>query len=190
MKFVEGFHTKLVVPEGKSDVQVFDDELPGFGCRKFASGACSYFVKYNVGRQQRRKSLGAVVRGNLKAMRLEASTILAKAHLGRDVVGEANAAAAKTTATLGALVPLYLKARQPELREKSYTEVERYLTKHWAPLHMTDICHLTRKDIVAVLDTMEAKVAADRARAALSGLFGWAIDRGYLEEQPHYQHPL
>jgi hypothetical protein len=43
-------------------------------------------VKFNVGRQQRRKTLGAVVRGNLKDMRLEASRILAKARLGTDVV--------------------------------------------------------------------------------------------------------
>ena len=32
--------------------------------------------------------------------------------------------------------------------------------------------------------TMQAKVAADRARAALSGLFGWAIERSYLEANP------
>lgn len=54
MKFAEGFHSKLVVPAGARDIQVFDDELPGFGCRVFASGAASYFVKFNVGAQQRR----------------------------------------------------------------------------------------------------------------------------------------
>ena len=85
-KFAEGFAAKLEVPAGAKDVQVFDDELPGFGIRKFATGAASYFVKYNVGSQQRRKTLGRVVKGNLKAMRLEASAILAKARLGTDVV--------------------------------------------------------------------------------------------------------
>ena len=29
-----------------------------------------------------------------------------------------------------------------------------------------------------------ARSAADRARTALSGLFGWAIDRGYLDNNP------
>ena len=81
-KFTEESADKLRVPPGARDVQVFDDELPGFGIRKFAKGHASYFVKFNVGLQQRRKTLGKVVRGNLKAMRLEASGILAKARLG------------------------------------------------------------------------------------------------------------
>jgi hypothetical protein len=87
-KFVEGFVDKLQVPAGAKDVQVFDDEQPGFGIRKFYSGKASYFVKFNVGAQQRRKTLGAVVKGNLRAMRQEASAVLAKARLGIVIVGE------------------------------------------------------------------------------------------------------
>ena len=71
-KLIEGFADKIVVPTGARDMQVFDDELPGFGIRKFDSGKASYFVKFNVGRQQRRKTLGAVVRGNLKSLRTPA----------------------------------------------------------------------------------------------------------------------
>src|SRR6185295_13024175 len=123
-KFKEGFADKLEVPAGAKDVQVFDDKLGGFGIRKFKSGKASYFVKFNVGTQQRRKTLGTVVKGNLEAMRLEASTILAKAHLGTDVVAVAKAAAAKSAVpTLGELIPKYLKAREGELRDKSLGEV-------------------------------------------------------------------
>src|SRR5262245_47878230 len=122
MKFKEGFVDKILVPTGVKDVQVFDDELPGFGCRKYATGAAVFFVKYNIGTQQRRKTLGRVVDGNLKDMGKEASRILAKAHLGIDVVGEVKAAAAAQTAvvTLGDLVPIYLKARQGDMREKTH----------------------------------------------------------------------
>jgi hypothetical protein len=117
VKFVEGLADRLRVPAGARDVQVFDDDLPGFGIRKFES-----FVKFAVGPQRRRKTLGKVVRGNLKAMRLEASAILAKARLGTDVVAVARFAAAKsTTPLLGELVPKYLDAREGELRPKSYT---------------------------------------------------------------------
>lgn len=186
-KFIEGFADKLIVPTGARDVQVFDDELPGFGIRKFARGHASYFVKFNVGHQQRRKTLGKVVRGNLKAMRLEASTVLAKARLGTDVVALAKAAATKTTVTLGGLVPKYLQARESELRAKSHSEVSRYLKHAWQPLHSQTIDAITRQNVVTVVDDLardSGKVAADRARMALSGLFGWAIDRGYLDTNP------
>lgn len=183
-KLLEGFADKLVVPVGARDMQVFDDELPGFGIRKFDSGKASYFVKFNVGRQQRRKTLGAVVRGNLKAMRLEASRILAKARLGTDVVQEAKAAAARSPALLGDLVPKYLAARRVEVRPKSHAEAKRYLEQHWKPLHGRSIEAVTRQDVVATIDGLEHKVAADRARIALSGLYGWAIDRGYCDANP------
>jgi integrase len=193
VKFVEGFADRLKVPEGARDMQVFDDELPGFGIRKFAptkqhpSGLASYFVKFNVGKQQRRKTLGKVVRGNLKAMRLEASGVLAKARLGTDVVAVAKAAAARNVATLGDLVPKYLDARESELRPKSLTEAKRYLDRSWLPLHKLPIDAITRQNVVTVVDDVAAKsgkVAADRARMALSALFGWAIDKGYLDVNP------
>ena len=53
-KLMEGFADRLSVPSGARDVQVFDADLPGFGIRKFDSGRASYFVKFHVGRQQRR----------------------------------------------------------------------------------------------------------------------------------------
>ena len=53
----------LTVPEGAKDIQAFDDELPGFGVRKFASGKASLFVKYTIGTQQRRKTLSPWVAG-------------------------------------------------------------------------------------------------------------------------------
>lgn len=186
-KFIEGFADRLQVPAGARDVQAFDDELPGFGIRKFAKGHASYFVKFNVGRQQRRKTLGKVVRGNLKAMRLQASGILANARLGTDVVAVAKAAAAKSTATLGDVVPKYLAARENELRPKSHTEATRYLERAWQPLHALPIDAITRQNVVSIVDDLErtsGKVAADRARTALSGLYGWAIDRGHLDVNP------
>jgi integrase len=46
---------------------------------------------------------------------------------------------------------------------------------------------ITRQQIVNVVDDLavsSGKVAADRARTALSTLFGWAIDKGYLDANP------
>jgi integrase len=198
-KFVEGYADKLVVPEGATDVQVFDSELPGFGIRKFAKGHASYFVKFNVGPQQRRKTLGKVTKGNLKAMRLEASAILAKARLGTDVVAETKAAAGKVVVTLGELIPKYLAVRErgdhgfKKLSDKWQSDVELYLAggKHTAPafkeLEKVAIGAITRDNVAAVIDGLaeaRGKFTADRARAALSGLYAWAIERRYCETNP------
>jgi integrase len=193
VKFYEGFADKLTIPEGARDVQVFDEDVPGFGIRKFNTGLAVYFVKYNVGKQQRRKKLAKVVRGNLKAMRALATVVLAKARLGTDTVGDekkaraAELAEAAAGTTLGALVPKYLEAREGELREKSYREIDRYLTKTWASLHSRRLADIGRTDIVARVDELcvsPGKVSADRARVALSGLFSWAMERGHCENNP------
>src|SRR5262252_9158289 len=93
-KITDQFIRSLQVPEGDKEVQAFDDDLPGFGVRKFASGKTSLFVKYSVGAQQRRKTLGPWVAGTLPAIRKEAAVVLAQARLGKDVIGEARCSAA------------------------------------------------------------------------------------------------
>jgi integrase len=92
-----------------------------------------------------------------------------------------------SAATLGKLVPVYLKARQADLRPNSYNMTERYLTKHWRMLHGAAIADIKRADVVKVVDEIAEKrgrVAADRARSQLSAFFGWAIDKSYVETNP------
>ena len=103
------------------------------------------------------------------------------------MVAEKRIAKTKHTATLGELVPVYLRDREPVLRAASYIETSRYLERYWEPLHATAIEAIQRRDIVRVVDMLadeHGKVSADRARAALSGLFAWAIDRTYLDLNP------
>jgi len=186
-KLVEGYADRLHVPPGVRDVQVFDDDLPGFGLRKFRSGRAVYFVKYSIGHQQRRLTLGVVVRGNCTEMRKRASTVLARARLGEDAVAEKRAAAAKRTAALGVLVPKYLAERQPVLRPRYFAEIKRQLERDWKPLHGSAVDAISRADVIRVVDDVAARqgnVAADRARVALSGLFAWAIGRNYAEANP------
>jgi integrase len=186
-KFVEGYAARLRVPDGQRDLQVFDDALPGFGIRKFASGKASYFVKFNVGTKQRRLTLGKVVQGNLAEMRKRASTVLSKARLGQDSVAEKRAAANVRTVTLGTLVADYLTTREPKLRPRYYAEIKRQLERDWRPLHGHVVSAITRQEIVSIVDdiaTGQGEVAADRARTALGVFFGWAIERHHLEHNP------
>jgi integrase len=186
-KLVEGLATKLEVPAGARDIQVFDEELPGFGLRKFASGKASYFVKYSIGNQQRRLTLGPAIRGNCAEMRKRAEHALAKARIGQDTVAEKKGAANKGTATLGDLIPKYLADREPKLRPRSFIEVRRLLEKDLRALHGRTVEAITRKDVVTVVDTIAAgqgAITADRARGALGTLIGWAIERSYAESNP------
>jgi integrase len=186
-KLKEGDAARLEVPDGARDIQVFDEELPGFGLRKFASGKASYFVKYSIGRQQRRLTLGPAIRGNCAEMRKRAELALARARVGQDTAKEKKVAADKGTLTLGDLVPRYLKDREPKLRPRYFAEIKRQLERDYSALHARALETVTRRDVVTVVDTMatsQGEVAADRARTALSGLYAWAIERGYAESNP------
>jgi integrase len=191
-KLLEGSAARIQIPAGAKDVLVFDDVLPGFGIRKFASGKASFFVKYTLpSGQQRKITLGAVVPGMLAEMRKEASRILAQVKLGQDPAGEKKKAAeeaeVKRSATVGSLVERYIQERARELRPRTLEEFARHLRKHWAPLHGLGVDGIVRRDIVAAIDTIadeHGRVAADRAKATLSGFFAWALDRHYCEVNP------
>jgi hypothetical protein len=198
MELREGIAKLISVPNGQRDVLVWDSKQPGFFLRKFASGRAMWGVRYHVGNKQRRVHLyDAAVRGTLAKARNEAADVRAKARLGTDVVA-ARTAAAEAVAkivTLGKLVERYLADRrdakrsngEPAWRPRYYIEVHRHLTRAWAPLAGTAIKSITRQDIVGVIDGIAAgqgRVTADQARVALSGLYAWAIDRGYCEATP------
>ena len=178
---------KLKIPKGKRDAQIFDDKLPGFGLRKFKSGAATFFVKYNVGKQQRRMSLGVATANRLEGARADAERILAKAKLGDDPQAVKRAQRAKTATALGGLVDRYLEARQDDVSATYFVDTTRYLTEVWKPLHGYAVDAVTRRDVVNVLDTVakeRGKPTADHAKAALSTFYAWLIERGYCDTSP------
>ena len=190
MELREGIAKLISVPKGRRDVLVWDTKTPGFFLRKFSTGRAMWGVRYHVGTKQRRVHLyDAAVRGTLAKARSEAADVRAKARLGMDVVAERRAAVVATarTVTLGKLAQRYLADRRDAWRPRYYMEVERHLKKDWQPLANSAIDAVTRQDIVRVIDDIAAgqgRVAADRARSALSGLYTWAIDRSYLDATP------
>jgi hypothetical protein len=164
---------------------VFDGKLSGFFVRKFASGKVNYGVKYAIRGRSKKHTLGRAVPGNLQAMRLEASGILAKAHMGIDAVVELKAAAEATARLkpLGELVPIYLAVREKgdefwrKMRPKSLSEATRYLTKSWAPLHGEPVETITRQQIKARRDEIvhaSGAVSGNRARRTAYAALGAA----------------
>ena len=175
---------KVAVPSGKRDINIFDDDLPGFHIRKYDTGKSFYCVKYGLpGGKQRKVSLGAAISGVENDMRRKASDVLAKARLGQDVVAEKEAAA-KRGASIGTLITKYLVARRVEVGDRHYSEISRYLETYWQPLHTMALEDVARKNVVLHVDEIadeHGKVAADRARTALSAFFSWTIEKGYLD---------
>ena len=66
----------------KTEIIVFDDDLPGFGVRARLSGWKIFIVQYSIGNRQRRISLGSVDEVNVDQARQMAKEILTAARMG------------------------------------------------------------------------------------------------------------
>jgi hypothetical protein len=72
----------------KTEIIVFDDELPGFGVRARSSGWKIFIVQYSIGNQQRRMSLGKIEMLEVDTARQKAKQILTAVRMGRDPAGD------------------------------------------------------------------------------------------------------
>jgi integrase len=84
-------------------------------------------------------------------------------------------------------VTRYLEDREPKLRPRYFKEIKRQLESDWLSLHRQPVDAITRQTVIGVIDDIASRqgdVAADRARTALSGLYGWLIERGYCTVSP------
>ena len=88
MKLTDASVAGLKLPEGKSELLVFDDTLPGFGVRLRAGGKRTWIVQYRIGPQQRRLSLGTVEAVDATKARKRAKDALARVQLGQDPQAE------------------------------------------------------------------------------------------------------
>jgi integrase len=188
MRLTKANVAKVSLPAGKSDAIIFDDDLPGFGLRLRAGGKRTWLAQYRIGAKQRRVSLGTVENTDADEARRRAKTTLSKVHLGQDPQDEKNDTRARAAVTLRAIIDSYL-VRHAEIRLKknSLIEVRRYLCVLWSPLHETAVHSVTRATVAARLAEIagaNGPYAANRARAALSSFYGWAIGEGLTDINP------
>lgn len=187
MRFTKPAISALTLSEGVADTIVFDDALPGFGVRLRGGGKRTWIVQYRVGTRQRRLTLGSLAVLDLDKARQAAKIALAKVGLALDPQAEKSQARLDAAATLGPLIKRYLAAKAKVLKPRSYVETERHLMKGWAPLHDQPIGAIHRLDLSNRLGALvkdSGPVSADRARAALSGFFSWAMREGLAESNP------
>jgi hypothetical protein len=80
---------RAIVPvPPKTEIIVFDDDVPGFGVRASLSGSKVFIVQYTIGNQQRRMSLGKIEMLEVDTARQKAKQILTAVRMGRDPAGD------------------------------------------------------------------------------------------------------
>jgi integrase len=169
----------------KSDHIAWDPTLPGFGLRT-RDGQKRFVVQYKIGTQNRRMTLGRTL--NRTEARKEALKILGAVAKGNDPQGEKKAArATPAIGTFKEIAERFIAYQTKRLRPSSLYSTSLYLNAHCKRLHGLKVDAVTRRDIASVLQSIATNsggVSADRARAALSAMFAWAMKEGLVEANP------
>ena len=97
-------------------------------------------------------------------------------------------AQAQAAETLESVIDDYLaRYAAKNLKHSTLEDVERYLRRHWAPLAKLPLRKIERRNVAARLARIadeSGNYAANRARAALSAVFAWAIAEGLADANP------
>lgn len=162
--------------------------MPGLGLRVLKSGSRSWVVRYRVGRRQRVITLGKLALLSPGQARNKDSEILAKAKLGEDISIDIRSKKANDSVTLEGIIELFID-RYAEKNQKPNTkrETKRLLLVKWKPLHHLAANEVTRNLVAQQLAKIEMETSAvtrNRARAAISRLFSWAMEEGLAEDNP------
>jgi integrase len=187
MKLTSESVARLKLQDGKSERLEFDKDLPGFGIRLRGGGKRTWIVQYRLGTKQRRLTLGSLATIDATEARRRAKSALANVHLGRDPQMQKVETRAQAAVTLGSIVEQYLPRAKRKLKPRSYAEVERHLNVHWKPVSEMALAKMGRADVATRLNAIASHngpFAANRARAALSALFSWAIGEGIADANP------
>lgn len=188
MKLTKATVDRLKLPQGKGETIVFDESLPGFGFRIRAGGKRTWIAQYRLGTKQRRVTIGTVETLDADEARRRARSALAKVQLGTDPQLEKTEAHAQAAVTLRSVVDSYLARHAAKrLRPGTFTDVERYLRRHWGTLSALPVRKIARADVAARLARIAEEsggFAANRARTALSSLYAWAIAEGLADANP------
>jgi len=183
----------LVPSDGRNDDIAWDTELESFGCRikRGPNGLRrSYVVQYrNGGGRTRRVTFGSADKLTPTQARAKAKQLLAKVQLGHDPQLERTVQRRAAAQTFAKVVEAYLAAKKDALAPVSHRIFSLYLRSgsYVRPLHNMAIRDITRGDIAARLDAIRQEHSsntADAVRGKLSALFGWAIQRGYRDDNP------
>jgi len=187
MRLTKANLSRIALPAGKTETIVFDDNIPGFGLRIRAGGKRTWIAQYRLGTKQRRITLGTPEKVDAERARQLARSTLARVNLGEDPQSTKVEARLQASVTLGAVVPQYLAHAESRQRPGHHAGTRRYFELHWAPLAGLALSSIDRQRIsVRLLELARdhGPFAANRARAALSAFYSWAVGAGVAHDNP------
>lgn len=187
MRLTRANISRFQLPPGRADALLFDDDLPGFGLRVNAGGRKTWVAQFRIGGKQRRVALGTLDTVEPDEARKRAKAALGKVALGIDPASEKRTAQEQAAATFAAALPRYFAYAEARQRAGHHSETKRYLEKLWAPLAELPVEKITRATVSKRLGEIAKKhgpFASNRARAALSAFYTWALGEGVALANP------
>jgi integrase len=178
--------TKSAVEVLPAGGYLWDTEVKGFGCRRQTIGVY-YVLRYRTKGQQRLITIGR--HGSpwtVEMARRKALSLLGNIVEGGDPLAEKEAERV-TPDTLEPTIERYLTRRQPDLKPRTFVELERHLLKDAKPLHSLALAEVDRRTIATLLGQIEegsGPVARNGVRADLSAFWNWCIREGLAEVNP------
>ncbi|MEM9627820.1 MAG: site-specific integrase [Pseudomonadota bacterium] len=189
MKLTKAAVSKLRIPEGKSELLVFDDDMAGFGLRLRGGGSATWLIQYRQGKRQRRMVIGKYPAMAPEPARTAAAELLAKVRLGEDPQGlklQSRRTVPVKKLTISELAEMYLAAAARRQKASTFKETRRHVMRNWQPLHDMAVDEVELEHVAAVLRRhgKAAPIDANRARASLSAMFAWAMGEGLAKRNP------
>jgi integrase len=178
--------TEAAIQRVEQGEQLFDTEVSGFGARRQKDGV-SYFLKYTVQGRQRLITIGAARAGwKAATARKEALKLRGLIASGHDPREQRKS---QPRNTFGAVIEQFLERHvRPNCSDGHARNTERILRREaWPRWSNWPITAIKRQHIMELLDSIKdrgAPIIANRTKAALSKLFRFAVERGYIETSP------
>jgi integrase len=163
----------------KLDGWLWDRSCQGFGARR-QRNSVFFYVRYRLNGSQVVKSIGR----NGSAWTCDTARSEAKRILGIVASGVDPFAQSLSGETFGAEIERYLARKRTSLRPSWFAQTESYLRNYFAALHKLSFADIDRRKVAAILGEIETNsgpIARNRARAALSAFYTWAIQEGFVE---------
>jgi integrase len=186
MKLIEKILAGLEPEPGKSERVESDDDTTGlyFRIRRGTKGKLKRNWFYRGGNFKLSVDYPAY---NLTAARKWAGTLQAKVRLGGNPAQERREGKDRARQTMGAVLGAYLEHKRPLVKPRTFAELERHLTKHYASLHRYPLTGIT----LATISARSAKIAVDSGATtaknswrSLHAFFVWCCRRGFTSSNP------